>query len=803
MKLTINLLFILLFTSTSFALEVTETKGFFNYKLDEAKGFISLNVKNLNQEFLYVNSLSAGVGSNDIGLDRGQLGNTRVVKFIKAGDKLLLIQPNYNYRAVSNNKEEVKSVEEAFAQSVLWGFTYVSDGEGGYIIEISDFLLRDAHGVAERLSSQKEGKYGVDKSRSALYLPRIKNFPDNTEFESIITFKGVSSGANIRSVTPSPQAVTVRMHHSFVRLPDNQYEKRDFDPRSGFGFISYQDYATPIDEPLVKRFIRRHRLKKKNPKSAVSEAVEPIIYYVDRGAPEPVRSALIEGASWWNQAFEAAGYRNAFQVKVLPEGADPLDVRYNVIQWVHRSTRGWSYGASVTDPRTGEIIKGHVSLGSLRVRQDFLIAEGLLNPYQSGGDEKPLLKMSLARLRQLSAHEVGHTIGLAHNFAASYNDRASVMDYPHPQIDLDANGNISLANAYAVGIGDWDKATIKYGYAEDTKQARTNELNKAFKSGLKYITDQDARPRGSAHPYAHLWENGKNPADELNQIMKIRKTILGKFSEASIKTGAPYATIEEALAPMYFIHRFQIEGAAKMVGGLNYSYAIKGADDLVTEWVKATDQKNAIDALVGTLNADHLALPEKLLKIIPPRAFGYGRTRETFKSKTGVTFDALTPAQTAADMTLSLLFHPERANRLLEYNSRNSDLPSLSEVINKVLAKTIYQPSKNGYIGEIGRIVNVQVIRNILSLGASQNIHPQVKAITDLKISQIKSKLLDTKNSNKSEAEMAHSSYLLSLISKYEKNVSSFRNTKALSPPDGSPIGSGHDVICTFDKYYR
>ncbi|MGB3464747.1 MAG: DUF5117 domain-containing protein, partial [Cyclobacteriaceae bacterium] len=403
------------------------SKGFFNYSYSEKEGFISLNLKpdQLEMEFIYVNSLAAGVGSNDIGLDRGQLGNTRVVKFVKVANRIMLIQPNYDYRANSDNEEEVKSVEEAFAQSVIWGFSYTSDGEDGYIIDISDFLLRDAHGVAGRLSSGQQGSYSVDKTRSALYFPRTKNFPDNTEFESLITFSGKAKGRNIRSVTPTASAVTVRMHHSFVRLPDDNYEPREFDPRSGFFYRSYQDYATPIDQPLVKRFIARHRLEKKNPAAATSEPVEPIIYYLDRGAPEPVKSALMEGAAWWNEAFEAAGYINAFQVKVLPEGADPLDVRYNVIQWVHRSTRGWSYGASVTDPRTGEIIKGHVSLGSLRVRQDFLIAEGLIGPYKDGQKSDEMLQMSLARLRQLSAHEVGHTIGLAHNYGASVNDRAS------------------------------------------------------------------------------------------------------------------------------------------------------------------------------------------------------------------------------------------------------------------------------------------------------------------------------------------------------------------------------------------
>jgi len=348
-------------------------EGYFNFYYDEGVGKLFLEVDKINEEFLYVNSLAAGIGSNDIGLDRGQLDGEHVVRFEKYGNKLMLVQPNYDYRAVSNNQDEVKSVAEAFASSVIGGFEIKTKSDDTYLIDITDWLLRDSHDVSGRLRSANQGNFSVDKSRSAIYMDATFNFPKNTEFESLLTFSGEAKGWWLRSVTPSSDAVTVRTHHSFIELPDSNYTPRVFDPRSGFFSISYQDYATPIEEPLVKRFIVRHRLEKKDPNATLSKAVEPIIYYVDRGAPEPIRSALIEGASWWNQAFEAAGYKDAFQVKVMPEGAHPLDVRYNVIQWVHRSTRGWSYGSGITDPRTGEMIKGHVSLGSLRVRQDFKI----------------------------------------------------------------------------------------------------------------------------------------------------------------------------------------------------------------------------------------------------------------------------------------------------------------------------------------------------------------------------------------------------------------------------------------------
>nr|MBC7612471.1 zinc-dependent metalloprotease [Pseudopedobacter sp.] len=517
--------------------------GYFNFYWDDASGKIFLEVDKLNQEFLYVSTLPFGIGSNDLGIDRGQIGENKILKFVKVGPKVLLQQPNYDYRAISNNIDEKKSVEQAFASSIIWGFKAEAIDGDKALIDLTPFLLRDVHQIGDKLAALGQGSYKVDETRSAIFTENTKNFPKNSEFEAIVTLTGSAKGREIRSVTPDPDNVTVHTHQSFIELPDAGYKTRKFDPRAGFYNMDYMDYATPIDQNIVKKFIVRHRLEKKDPTAAISEAKEPIVYYIDRGAPEPIRSALMDGAKWWNQAFEAAGYKDAFQVKLLPEGVDPMDIRYNLVQWVHRSTRGWSYGASITDPRTGEIIKGQVSLGSLRVRQDYLIATGLLLPY---GDEKQqedqMMKMSLARIRQLAAHEIGHTLGLYHNYSASIADRASVMDYPFPHIKMDSNGKIDLSDAYAVGIGAWDKRAIEYGYQDfpsgtDESKALDEVIKKTLKQGFNFISDADARPESSAHPAAHLWDDGKDPIAELDDLMNIRKVLLNKFSDNSIKTG--------------------------------------------------------------------------------------------------------------------------------------------------------------------------------------------------------------------------------------------------------------------------
>ena len=774
--------------SNKFSEQIQSFSGLFDFTYNHHKDLIYLTVNELEEEFLYVNSLSAGMGNNDIGLDRGQLGDQRIVYFSKFGNKLMLIQPNLDYRSTSENPQEKKSVNEAFARSVLFGFPIIEISERGYIIDLTPFLMQDAHGVANRLSIIGEGDYEIDPTRSAISLSRTKAFPKNIEFDIMLTFSGTPSGSLISSVTPSPDAITLNQHHSFVALPDSNYKPRQFDPRSGANALTFFDYTTPVSRSTKKQYLLRHRLIKKNPSAASSEALEPIIYYLDNGTPEPVRSALIEGGIWWNQAFENIGFKNAFQIKMLPKDADPLDVRYNVIQWVHRSTRGWSYGSSVIDPRTGEIIKGHVTLGSLRIRQDFMIALGLIDqPFlENNNKENIALEMALSRIRQLSAHEIGHTLGFAHNFTASSNLRSSVMDYPHPNIKF-VNGEISISDAYEKGIGEWDKISVAYSYSHFPKniseeKALDSILSKSAQDGHRFITDKDARPIGGAHPYAHLWDNGNSPTSELIHLLDIRKKALQNFSINHLRDGETYSTLEDRMVPIYLLHRYQMEAVVKLIGGVDYDYAVRGSQKYKVKVVDGIIQRNALLAFQKALSPESLAIPEKLHNLLPPRSFFSPRTRENFLSGTGITFDYLGIANTTSQNFIKMLLHPERANRLVTQYGFDSNQLSLKETLSNLISSHFKAKYRNKHFQQLNDIVKNNILEQIIILGLQKKANPIVKAT-------IFNQLIELDRWLAAQNEYGFSEVYRTQIDKFFTDPSSIRFPESNKLPDGSPIG--------------
>jgi len=808
MKKLLLLPLVLLFTSFSIYAQdldlskLDKMEGFIPFYLNQEKGKIYLEIEKLESEFLYVNSLTAGIGSNDIGLDRGQLGDTRIVEFRRSGNKIFLVQKNYDFRAYSDNPSEVQSVKDAFAESILWGFELEPSEGDRLIVDATNFYLQDVHGVGKTLSRSRQGSFKADASRSGLYYPMTKNFPKNTEIEATITLTGEAMGGDIRSVTPSPDAITVRERHSFIELPDDQYQPRKFDPRAGFGSISYMDYTTPISEPIVKRFISRHRLEKKNPELEISEPVEPIIYYLDRGTPEPVASALLEGGNWWSQAFEAAGFKNAFRVEMAPEGMDLMDVRYNVIQWVHRSTRGWSYGASVRDPRTGEILKGHVSLGSLRVRQDYLIAQGLLQPFEEGKPADPkMLELAIARLKQLSAHEIGHTIGLAHSYATSADGRSSVMDYPYPLITEMPDGELDFSKVYDDKIGEWDKWAIKYGYAyvpqgETEDEFLEKTLEQTYEAGHVFITDSDSRDPSGAHPRAHLWDNGNSASDELMRMLKLRENRMKSFGLNAIPTGQPTALLEEVFVPLYLMHRFQVEATSKVLGGLDYTYKIKGDNQSTHQWVDADTQQNALYALMYSIAPAQLAVPNHVLALIPPRPFGYGRNRETFVSRTGPMFDPIAPAESVVDLTFGFIFNADRMNRIYLQHLQNKNLPGLDNVLLTMEKQVFSTKFPEGLELEIKLMTESKMVDHMINLAKNAETSNTVRAIVRSHLGSLKNKELGYSSTIR-EANM-HGEYLQKKIETFLNLPLEITVQEEIKSPDGSPIGMS-EMSCDFD----
>lgn len=833
MKLLVATLFIAFITSPIAAQERSQEKtitsrtaglqkldGYVPLYWDASGGKMFMEISRFNTEFLYQESLSTGVGSNALGLDRGQLGNERVVRFERTGPKVLLIESNYRYRALSPDAAERRAVEESFAQSVLWGFKVEASEGDRVLVDATSFFLRDAHGVIDRLRQSRQGQYRFDESRSAFYLPRTKVFPKNTEVEAVLTFTSDGeTGPLVRETVPSPQALTVREHHSLVELPDAGYKPRVLDPRVGVFGVTFYDFASPLEQPVEKRWISRHRLEKKDPNAAVSDPVKPIVYYVDRGAPEPIRSALIEGASWWNAAFEAAGFRNAFQVKLLPEDADPMDLRYNMINWVHRSTRGWSYGGSVTDPRTGEMIKGNVTLGSLRDRQDYLIGSGLI-PLFAGAAQSDkgecefgsapeadyladldpstnATAMSLARLRQLSAHETGHTLGLAHNFAASTYGRASVMDYPAPAVEI-KNGKLDLSNAYAAGIGAYDKFAIRYAYSQfapGTNEAEQLEkiVEDGVAAGMLFITDEDARPAGAAHPLASLWDNGSDPIASLRHEMEVRRIALSQFGLGNIPPGTPLSVLEAKLLPVYLHHRYQLQAAVKSVGGVYYTYAVKTASGAnpgnVQEIVSPARQREALRAVLETINVASLVIPPRILELIPPRAFGYeGGTAELFAKRTAPVFDPIAAATIAADLAVSGLLEPNRAARLVEFHSRDNANPDFKEVVDGLIAATWKAPAaKTGYQAEIARAVQSLTVSRLMDLAGDSNVSPQVRAVATQGLRELSGWL---KLPGSAGMNAAHRAATRDDIERFLTRPEAVRKqTAPLVTPPGDPIG--------------
>ncbi len=765
-------------------------EGFVDVFWDDQQGKVLIEIDENDGPFIYHAALAGGLGSNDVGLDRGLLGPTKLVRFRRIGKKVLLFEENTRYRADSENPDERLAVDDAFAPSIVHGFDVVGRSGSRLVLDATSFVVRDAMGLAKTLADAGQGQFTLDASRSAVNPDVVRSFPSNTELEAFLTFSGGDPGRFVRDVAADPSSVTLRIRHSLVALPDDDYTPRAFDPRAGYFGITYVDYSTPISAEKERRFISRHRVTVRDGK-----VVEPIVYYLDRGVPEPIRSALLEGAGWWSEAFAAAGLPDAFRVELLPEGVDALDIRYNAIQWVHRATRGWSWGDVVVDPRTGEIIKGYVALGSLRVRQDYLIAESLLGSPGGDGseDDDPALRPALARIRQLAAHEVGHTLGLQHNFAASLAGRASVMDYPAPLVFVNESGAFDHDRAYGVGIGEYDKYAIRYGYTifNGDETAGLNQIiGERRNAGIQYITDEDARPAGGAHPGAHLWDNGENVLEGLEAEMTLRRRGLAAFGLDRLPAGRPVATLEDVLVPLYLRHRYQLEAATKLVAGVWYEYEIVGEPSNHVRPVDESTQRRALAEVLAALDPAELRIPESVRSVLPPRPPGYPATRELFSGETGLTFDAVSPAGALADFVFGLLIQPERAARLAYQKMDHPSLPGLDEVLGTISGAVFAGPADtaDAYDRALTRTVQDRWVTALIRL-ASTSYAADVASQVQSELGRLATNLAESGGSDL--AEQAHTERLAARIDRFL--LRPYKESDGPQPvemPPGSPIGS-------------
>jgi hypothetical protein len=783
---------------------LTRREGLLPVYLDRQHGKIWLEVPPPSLpngevgSYLYVEGIVTGLGSNPVGLDRGQLGNGQILTLRRVGSKLLVEEKNLRFRALTDDPEERKSVAESFANSILWGGEVAAlDPDGKALVDFTPFLVRDVHGIVATLKRTEQGRWDLDAARSAPDLDNCLSFPENLEFESVLTYQSAEPGRLVTETAPIPGSMTIVQHQSFVKLPDDGYRPRRADPRAGYFSVRFLNYSAPLGAPIETSWISRHRLEKVDPTAPRSRVKKPLVYYLDPGCPEPIRNALLEGVGWWKEAFEKAGFIDAFRVELLPKDVHPLDVRYNIIQWVHRATRGWSYGGGIIDPRTGEIVKGFVTLGSLRIRQDRLIAEGLVGtePTGKGGPNDPI-QMALARIRQLGAHEVGHSLGLEHNFAASTYGRASVMDYPGPLVQITPAGDLDLQNAYAKGIGAWDDQVIRYGYSQFPPGANeAQELDAIVRDGLAhgliFLTDQDSRPEGAAQPLSNLWDNGPDPVAALEQSLAVRKIALSRFGEGNLAPGQPLSYLQEVLVPVYFHHRYQLDAAAKAVGGLLYLHAVRGDGEIPSKPVPAPEQRRAIHDIAGLLAPAALDLPDRVIALLVPRPPEPWPNPEIFAGRTAPVFDPLSAAETAADMAVRALLQPERAGRMVDFHRRDPALPGFEEVLKALVGQAFSSAPEKPRQAELRRTTQQVLVRGLIRLSADPMAAPGVKARTDAELAALRRRLSGGGTGVGEEA--AQRAFLAAEIGRYldRRTENPEKLPQPLPAPPGQPIGGG------------
>ena len=775
--------------------------GYFPLYWDAGNGRILVEIPRLGEEFLYLTSLATGIGSTELGLDRGMIGDGAIARFERVGPKVFLVLANPRYRAGQTATPALqRSVEESFPISTIGAFDILASEGDRILIDATPHFLADHMDVAETLRRANQGSFTLSRERSAVYLARTRGFPQNTEVEVSLTFTTSAPGRIVRGHAPDGSAVTVRQHHSLVKLPDAGFTPRRGDPRIGNFTVSFLDFSRSFDRGYEAGYVARHRLRKKHPAAAMSEAVEPIVYYLDQGIPEPYRSAFREGVSWWSRVFEAAGFVDAFRVEDMPEDMDPMDARYNVIQWVHRSDAGFSIGPGFIDPRTGEIIKAAVRMDSYRSLTDYNIYAGTMPATAAPGaldlatwmasldPRVSAEEFTMARRRQHAAHEVGHTLGLAHNYIASSDGRSSVMDYPGPLIAL-VDGALDLSDAYRNGPGAYDSLAIRYAYTEfqsDEETGLAAIVQEAMRRGIRFNTDGDNATWGS-YPEVTQWLNGADAVQELQREAKVRRFLLDHFDDGALQPGDPLVWLNYRLVPVYLHHRYALEAAIKAVGGLEYRYAVVGDTIPATSIVPPSRQRRALELVLDALEPEELAIPERVLELMAPRAFGYESNDWYFASDAYPAFDQVGAARTLASMAIGNLLDRRRIARLVALRARDVDLPSAEEVIGRVIQRA-WEPYTPAELGVLRRVVQRAVVDGLIDLAGDPAASVESRAAAEWGLRR----LLDTLQGGdpRLPEEQAHRMLAWADIERFlnRRDDGTPRSTPAPMAP-GTPIG--------------
>ena len=673
--------------------------------------------------YIYLTQLETGLGSAQVLLDKATPGRSRILVFRRVGKKVAAEIENPKFIARAGSADEQSGVRQAFATSTIWmGDVLDTRPDGGFTVDLASFLARDDFDVPRIMKNGGGGDFKFAPELSAADPAFVKLFPRNAEFAAKLTFRSDEPSGDVANIIPDSRTMTLTLRHSLIALPEPGYVPRH-DP-FGYSIGEQQvDFSAPLGSALVSDLATRFRREKIDPSAPRSPVKKAIVFYIDRGAPEPIRTALREGVSWWNAAFDGAGFVDAFRAEILPAGADPLDVRYNMVNWINRATRGWSYGQPIDDPRTGEIIKGSVLLGSLRARQDMMIFQALVGAGLTGtGEPNDPITATLARIRQLGAHEVGHAIGLQHNFAASTQGRYSVMDYPAPRVLLE-NGAPSLKDAYGAGVGPWDNWVIKWLYGAATDADAAPVLAQARARGLRFVADNDARPVSSGNPQGSLWDDSADSIAELKRMMNVRRVALARFGQASIPAGQSLADLRPAFVPIWLLDRYQIEAAAKTLGGVNFPYALD-QEGMTASPAPGASQWAALYALVDTLSPAELNVPARLLPLLSG-GFGGNSDRQTdieiIPTAGGPVFDPLKATEVGAVQTLGALLAPQRLNRLEAQHAADAGVPAPAQLFELLLGRTMAQSGN-----DVGRRIATTAILSLARVQRDSQLSPTI-----------------------------------------------------------------------------